>query len=53
MTRAALECARCRRRLTRRSAIVTRAGVLCRAHADRLPPHLRRPPKPSKKGTTK
>ena len=44
-------CKRCGRELSRNLVVVTRAGVFCARHADRLPPHLRRPPRPSRKDT--
>lgn len=37
------ECKRCGRPLNRKQAVHTRRGAYCRPHADRLPPHLRRP----------
>jgi len=43
-------CPRCGRGVTKRSAVSTRAGDLCRRCADRLPPYLHRPPRPVKKG---
>lgn len=36
-------CVRCGRPLNRKQAVHTRQGAYCRPHADRLPPHLRRP----------
>jgi recombinational DNA repair protein (RecF pathway) len=37
-------CARCGRTLNRNTIVHTRVGPLCEKCADRLPPHLRRPP---------
>ena len=45
-------CKRCGRELSRKLAIVTRAGTYCARHGDRLPPHLRRPPRPSRKAAS-
>lgn len=36
-----------------RAAVHTRAGDLCRTHADRLPPYLRRPAKPGREGDSR
>jgi recombinational DNA repair protein (RecF pathway) len=38
-------CTRCGKPLSRRQQVLTRAGVFCPRHADRLAPHLRKPGK--------
>ncbi len=45
-------CKRCGRELSRKLVVVTRAGVFCARHADRLAPYLRKPPRPGKAGAS-
>jgi len=44
-----MTCDRCGRPVARRSAVSTRVGDLCHRCGDRLPSHLRRPPRPVRK----
>lgn len=44
-------CRRCHRPLGRKQIVVTRVGVFCHRHGDRIAPHLRKPTQP--KGTSR
>jgi len=36
------DCRRCGKHLNRKTAVLTKVGVFCKRHADRIAPHLRR-----------
>jgi putative DNA primase/helicase len=45
-------CTRCGRAVSKQAAVLTSVGVMCRKHAVRLPPHMRRPPKQRPKASS-